>query len=198
MATFIYARVSKADRDSRGHQQTVDNQIHHIATTTPDCFMSVCDQGVSGTVHPLKRAGFSRLFSLAKRGDTIVIVGYDRLSRSTVDFLTMLDALNSKGVRLVSLRENIDTATAQGYLMATQFMSWAKYERDLISERTVTALKQRKASGVELGRKTTGDKAKAAQMLSEGCAVAHIVSQTGVSRATVFRMKKEIIGQEAA
>lgn len=191
MATFIYARVSKADRKQNGQAQTVENQIHHISTNVPDCFMSVCDIGVSGTVHPLKRAGFSRLFNLVKRGDTIAIVGYDRLSRNTVDFLTMLDALNAKGVRLVSLRENIDTATAQGYLMATQFMSWAKYERDLISERTITALKQRKASGVELGRKTTGDKAKASQMLLDGATVAAIVAQTGVSRATVFRMKKE-------
>jgi len=197
MATFIYARVSKADRDSRGHQQTVDNQIHQITEAVSDCFMSVCDQGVSGTVHPLKRAGFSRLYSLAKRGDTIVIVGYDRLSRSTVDFLTMLDALNSKGVRLVSLRENIDTATPQGYLMATQFISFAKYERDLISERTVTALKQRKAAGVQLGRKTTGNKALAEKMLSEGCTVGDIVAQTGVSRATVFRMKKDL-DQDAA
>lgn len=185
MRKFIYARVSTADKG-----QTIENQTHAICEAHSDVMMTFCDKGVSGTVNPSKRPGFARMMSIIKPGDVVVIAAFDRLSRNTKDFLTLIDELKAKGVSLVSMRERLDTSTSQGYLMATQFMGFAQYERDLISERTKASLKRLKDEGKQLGRHSSGDTDKAAKMVSEGCSVADIVSVTGVSRATVYRMKK--------
>ncbi|MGM8868825.1 recombinase family protein [Enterobacter hormaechei] len=185
MRKFIYARVSTSDKG-----QDIQTQIHSICEAHSDVMMTFIDEGVSGTVSPSKRVGFARMMSILKPGDVVVITAYDRLSRNTIDFLNLLDELKAKGVSLVSMRERIDTSTSQGYFMATQFMAMAKYERDLISERTKLKLNKLKAEGKVLGRHSTGDTAKAAEMITEGCSVAGIVSVTGVSRATVYRMKK--------
>lgn len=188
MTKFIYARVSTSEKG-----QTVENQIHAITEAHNDCyFIRFCDDGYSGTVNPAKRPSLSRLLNLVKPGDTILIAAFDRLSRDTLTFLSLIEQLRAKGVSLVSLRERIDTTTSQGYLMATQFMAFAKYERDLISERTQASLNRLKASGKQLGKPTQGNKQNALQMLSEGVAVSVIVAQTGVSRATVFRLKKSL------
>lgn len=185
MRKFIYARVSTNDKG-----QTIENQTHAICEAHSDVMMTFCDEGISGTVAPSKRPGFNRMMSVIKSGDVVVIAAFDRVSRNTKDFLSLIDELKAKGVSLVSLRERIDTTTSQGYLMATQFMAFAQYERDLISERTKASLKRLKDEGKVLGRHSTGDLVEAAKMLSEGCSVADVVSVTGVSRATVYRMKK--------
>lgn len=189
MTTFIYARVSTKDG------QTIENQKHTITTVRTDAFMLVCDEGISGKVHPLKREGFNRLFRLAKRGDVITVTAYDRVSRNTVHFLEMLDMLKSKGVALVSLRENIDTTTPQGYLMATQFIAFAQYERDLIAERTRGALARLKADNVTLGRPVTKAGQDAKELLSQGMSPADVMSQTGMSKAMVYRIRKELSTQ---
>ncbi|EHZ8238441.1 recombinase family protein [Escherichia coli] len=186
MTTFIYARVSTKDG------QTIENQKHTITTARKDAFMLICDEGISGKVHPLKREGFNRLFRLAKRGDVIVVTAYDRVSRNTRHFLEMLDMLKSKGVALVSLRENIDTTTSQGYLMATQFMAFAQYERDLIGERTRSALIRLKSEGVSLGRPVTKAGQDAVELLKSGVSVQEVMRITGMSKAGVYKVRKSI------
>nr|WP_229216770.1 recombinase family protein [Dyadobacter sp. 3J3] len=52
----------------------------------------------------------------AQPGDTIVIWKLDRLERSTIKLIELIEELKNKGVNLKSLSESIDTSTATGNL----------------------------------------------------------------------------------
>lgn len=188
---LIYSRVSKKDA------QTVENQLYSITQQHPDCAMWFSDE-VTGKSKPLNRPGFSKLYSvavkMAEQGVTpvIVVTGFDRLSRDTITFLTMLEEFSRKGIVLLSLRENIDTTTAQGYLMATQFISWATYERQLISERTQQALSRLKSEGKPYTRVAGEASREATRLLESGKSVADVIVATNLSRAMVYRLKSQI------
>jgi site-specific DNA recombinase len=53
---------------------------------------------------------------------------------------------------LVSLTEAIDTTTPAGRMMLTMLAGFAQFERELISERTKTAMAQKRAQGQRIGQ----------------------------------------------
>ena len=68
----------------------------------------------------------------------------------------------------------------------------AQFERDLISERTLSGLKRAKAQGKKLGRPKVINPAKrekALQMLSEGKSISEIARELAVSRMTIMRVR---------
>lgn len=54
------------------------------------------------------------MLDYVREGDILYIESISRLGRSTRDLLNIIDVLQSKGVTLVSSKENIDTNTPQG------------------------------------------------------------------------------------
>ena len=71
----------------------------------------------------------------------------DRVSRSVVDFGTVIEQAKRDGWALVVLDSDIDMSTAAGKMVANVLVTFAEYERDLIGERTKAALAQKKALG---------------------------------------------------
>lgn len=57
------------------------------------------------------RPKLQELLEFARQGDIIYIHDFSRLARSTKDLLDIVDLLTSKGVALISNKENIDTST---------------------------------------------------------------------------------------
>ena len=88
----------------------------------------------------------------AGQASLLVVSKLDRLSRSLLDFATLMDQAHREGWELVVLDLALDTTTPSGRLMANVMASFAEYERQLIGQRTSAALQQRKAQGVRLGR----------------------------------------------
>jgi DNA invertase Pin-like site-specific DNA recombinase len=86
------------------------------------------------------------------RGSVLVVAKLDRLSRSLLDFATLMDQAARQGWELLVLDLAIDTTTPSGQLMANVMASFAEYERRLISQRTRDALAQKRAQGIRLGR----------------------------------------------
>jgi len=82
----------------------------------------------------------------------LVVSKLDRLSRSLLDFATLMDQAHREGWELVVLDLALDTTTPSGRLTANVMASFAEYERHLIGQRTSAALQQRKAHGARLGR----------------------------------------------
>lgn len=73
-----------------------------------------------------------------REGDTLVIAKIDRLARSTADFLSIVDQLETKGVGLKVLDfggREIDTQSPADRLIITLFAGFAQFERDLMRER---------------------------------------------------------------
>lgn len=75
------------------------------------------------------------MLDFVRDGDEVYIMDFSRLSRSVSDLLNIVQLLEKKKVRLVSLKENIDTHTATGKLMLTVIGAIAEFERENILER---------------------------------------------------------------
>jgi DNA invertase Pin-like site-specific DNA recombinase len=84
--------------------------------------------------------------------DGLVVAKTDRLSRSTLDYLTMLDTADREGWQLVALDAPVDPATPMGRMVTTIQAAFGELERKMISTRTREALAEKKAQGVRLGR----------------------------------------------
>lgn len=128
------------------------------------------DEGVSGTVAPMDRPGFTLAVNAMSDGhaERLIVAKLDRLGRSTLDVLN-LDALaRDEGWGLVLCDvPGIDTATPEGRMMLTQLASFAQFERDRIAQRTREALAVKKAQGVRLGRPSVLPREVVARIVSE-------------------------------
>ena len=81
------------------------------------------------------RPQLKAMLDYVRDGDTVYIHDFSRLARSTKDLLEIIELLHSKGVHLVSNKENIDTSTPQGKLMVTMLGAIYEFERANLLER---------------------------------------------------------------
>lgn len=88
-----------------------------------------------------------------KEGDCLICSEISRLSRSVGEIFLILQTLISKKCQVVSIKENYNFSNSlQSQILAFGFGLSSQIERDLISQRTKTALDAKKAAGVKLGR----------------------------------------------
>ena len=101
----------------------------------------------------LDRPGFSQLMEKVRGHlvDVVVFTKMDRISRNVIDFLTLVEEFERHEVRLVSLKEEINTASASGRVMTTIMIALAQFEREQISERTCEKMAWRAAKGLPVG-----------------------------------------------
>lgn len=67
--------------------------------------------------------------------DVIVIYKLDRLSRSLLDFMKLVEFFEEHGTSIVSITQQINTSTSAGRMMINILMTFAQYEREVIAER---------------------------------------------------------------
>lgn len=83
----------------------------------------------------MKRPKLNELLDFVREGDTVYILDFSRLARSTSDLLKIIDLLKEKKVELVSIKENVDTTTPAGTLMITMIGAINQFERANLLER---------------------------------------------------------------
>lgn len=130
--------------------------------------------------------------SKLEKGDTLIVTKLDRLGRSTIEVLKIIEELKEKGIILQIIKDNITVDTNNtnpiNTMMLTLLSGFAQMERDFISERTKSALAQRKAQGIKLGRKKgqivkskfDEHKEKIVELLSYDVPISKIVNQIGI------------------
>ena len=74
------------------------------------------------------------------------------MARSTRDAIDISERRHKAGADLVSLSESIDTTTAAGKTVFRMLAVLAEFERDLVSERTTTAMQHLRSQGRRVGR----------------------------------------------
>ncbi|NIA22217.1 MAG: recombinase family protein [Anaerolineaceae bacterium] len=86
----------------------------------------------------MERPALWRLLADIEAGgvDCIVVYKVDRLSRSLIDFSRIMDVLERHSVSFVSVTQQFNTSTSMGRLMLNVLLSFAQFEREIISERT--------------------------------------------------------------
>lgn len=99
------------------------------------------------------RPQLQAMLEFARAGDTIYIHDFSRLARSTADLLHIVERLAAKNIRLVSVKENIDTKTPTGKLMLTMIGAINEFERTNLLERQREGIAIAKREGKFKGRK---------------------------------------------
>ena len=100
-----------------------------------------------------KRPKLKEMLEYIRENDIIYIKDFSRLARSTKDLLELIDYFEKKNVKLISLKENLDTSTSTGKLMLTMISAIYQFERDNLLERQREGIAIAKEKGKYKGRK---------------------------------------------
>jgi len=100
-----------------------------------------------------------------KEYDGVIIWKVDRWGRSLQELISNMQELNEKGLKFISLMDNIDYTSSTGKLQAHLLSCFCEYERSIIRDRTMLGLERAKKQGKSLGR-PKGSKDKKARRKS--------------------------------
>lgn len=148
MRAALYARVSTGE-------QITDNQILRLKALALEReyrIVGIYEDIASGADD--KRPQLDLLMAAAKahKCDKIMITKLDRMTRSTINLLSIVEDLDAWGVELEVIDQPIDTGTPSGRMMITVLGAMAEFERELISDRTKDGLARAVKQGKKLGR----------------------------------------------
>lgn len=196
MAVGIYVRVSTEEQRERQSIQTQrEFAARYCGLHQLHVFETYADDGLSGTVPIEQRPGTIRLLADARKGkfDQLLVYKLDRLGRETLLILKAVDELKKLGVRVRSMTEEFDSATAAGNLMLTLLSGFAAHEREVIRERSVAGTNRLAEVGawlggiVPYGYRKQGEKAQARIVPNEDPIPGFTMSEADVVR-TIYRM----------
>ena len=162
----LYVRVS-TDKQANKEDGSLDTQLDRLMTyvefkkTSGEPWI-VTERIVEGerdgkrhgqSAKNTDRDGLRRVLELARARliDVLVVTKIDRISRSVIDFLTLVKELDQLEVKVVSLRESIDLTTPSGKFQTTLLVALAEHERETISVRTKEKVEWRASKGFPLG-----------------------------------------------
>lgn len=145
----IYARVST-------HEQTVEPQVENCRRWCENNgfdYDVFAEEGISGAT--TSRTELDRMLQRVRRQEykAVVVWKLDRLGRSTIHLLQLLEEFRNKGVQIAITSAHIDTSKPEGRLFFTMVAGFAELEREYIKQRVQASLDTKKAKGIPLGRK---------------------------------------------
>lgn len=179
-----YARVSSA-----GQKLDVQTDALTGAGVSPEYIYA---EKASGT----KRAGREALEDMLSRGirkgDTVVVTRLDRLARSSRDLHNIAHILETKGVGLKVLEQDIDTTTSAGRLFFSVLSAISTFETEIRKERQregIEAAKRLKGTPeyVFKGRPATIDADRIKALREKGKTPTAIANELGIARSSVYR-----------
>lgn len=102
------------------------------------------------------RPALQKLLTDIKFGQINCVIVYkvDRLSRSLMDFSRLLECFDKNNVAFVSVTQQFNTNSSMGRLTLNILLSFAQFEREIISERTKDKLGAARKRGQWLGGHT--------------------------------------------
>lgn len=183
----IYARVST-------HQQDCENQLIELrryCAAREWQAIEYVETGLSGVLESDKRPALKSLLSAARKKQITAVLVWDfsRFARSMRQLVDALDTFNTWNIAFISLREGVDTTTANGRLMFGIFASLAEFERELIRERVILGLNKAREAGKRLGRpKLRLDMKKLLKLKAEGQSNRSIARSLNISKDTVRKV----------
>jgi len=147
------------------------------------------------------RPVLNKLLVALEANDTLVITKLDRLARTTTEGLEVIDNLLKRNVSIHILNMGYIDNSPSSVLIYTIFLAFAKFERDMIVERTQTgkAIAKLDPDFREGRPKTYGEKQIAhALELLESKTYKQVGELTGMSKSTLIRAKREVTARMAA
>jgi DNA invertase Pin-like site-specific DNA recombinase len=174
---YGYARVST-------DAQTLEGQTEALTAAGAVKVYSEKESGAK-----TNRPALARAIAALDAGDVLLVTRLDRLARSTLDLLNVLDQVSKRKAGFRSLSDAwADTTTPHGRLMLTVLGGLAEFERSLILTRTGEGRARAMARGVRFGRKpklTPHQIAEARTRREAGEALSDIGRSFNVSHSTI-------------
>lgn len=154
--TIAYLRVSTIDQNLDKNRA----DILRLANEKGVGQVQFIEEQASGKISWHNRKIASILESLAS-DDNLIVSELSRLGRSMLECMEILSIATQKGINIYSVKGNwqLDNSI-QSKIIAMAFSMAAEIERDLISKRTIEALRAKKAAGIALGRPKGPGKSK--------------------------------------
>jgi DNA invertase Pin-like site-specific DNA recombinase len=192
----LYARVS-TDR------QSTENQLLELRQASDRLGWSVVaefvDQGISGAKGRAERPKLDAMLRgiARKEFDIVAAWSVDRLGRSLVDLVGLLQELHSTGVDLYLHQQGINTATPAGKALFQMMGVFAEFEREMIRERVAAGLARAKATGTKsgrpIGRPTVGDdvQSRIRALRADGHGILKVARLVGCGVSVVQRVDVE-------
>ncbi|MGW3241709.1 recombinase family protein [Streptomyces sp. NPDC001070] len=176
-----YARVSTDDREA---------QLQRDALTAAGC-ARIFEDKASGK--NTDRPELTAVLDYARPGDVLCVWKLDRLGRSLIDLVSIVDGLRERGIGfrvLDGALSSVDTTSADGRLFFQIIAAMAEFERSLIKDRTRAGLEAARVQGRTGGRPSVVDEdvlTVARARKAKGESISAIAKALGVSRATLYR-----------
>ena len=143
----IYARQSVDRKDSISIESQIEFCKYELRGGN---FKDYQDKGFSGK--NTDRPHFQELMADIRQGliRRVVVYKLDRISRSILDFATMMELFQEYNVEFVSSTEKFDTSTPMGRAMLNICIVFAQLERETIQKRVTDAYYSRCQRGFHM------------------------------------------------
>ena len=187
-AAAIYVRVSTAD-------QHVESQLYDLRELAAQKGFEIVreyeDRGVCG--NKARRPGLDLLMADARRKkfSVVLVAAFDRIARSTRNFLQIIDELDSLGMEFISRREGVATGDAMGRLFVTIISAIAELEGSLVVERVKSGMRRARLEGRSGVPRLDVNREQVVQDRRSGLSLTQVAKRHNISRASVCRLMKE-------
>jgi DNA invertase Pin-like site-specific DNA recombinase len=185
----IYTRVSSPEQRTEG-------QLYDLRKLAAQRDLQIVreysDKGVSGS--KARRPGLDAMMADARRGEfsVLLVAAFDRVARSTKNFLEIVDELHDLGIEFISAREAIDTTGPMGRMFITLIGSIAELEKSILVERIRAGMRRARMEGQRLGRAPLNvDHDALVRDRHSGMSLTDVAKKYRVSRASVVRFVRD-------
>lgn len=140
------------------------------------------------------RPQLDKLMEVLEPGDKLIVTKLDRVARSTIQGIELIQTLLDKGVAVHILNMGLLDDTPTGRLIRTVLLAFAQFERDMIVERTQEgkAIAKQKEGFTEGRPPVYGKEQRALALeLLKTHSYGEVVKMTGISKSTLTRAKAE-------
>ena len=155
MKAAIYTRIS-TDNQAEVELNSCETQETKIRSfissqDSIQVYKVYSDQGYSGA--SIERPALSEMLDDIQNNRIDLVISYkiDRLTRSPRDFYQLIEIFEKYNVSFISITERFDTSTPSGRLLRNIMLTFAQFERELISERIRDKMLERAKKGMFSG-----------------------------------------------
>ena len=182
---FGYARVSTNSQARDGN--SLEAQIHTLKDAGAEKIFSDVFSGSKND-----RPELDKLLKIIQSGDTLIITKLDRIARSVINGIQLIEKLNDKGVIINVLNMGLIDGSPTGKLIRNIMLSFAEFERDIIKQRTNEGKAiARKNPDFHEGRPKKFSRAQInhALELMKTHSYRQVTAMTGISHSTLVRAR---------
>jgi DNA invertase Pin-like site-specific DNA recombinase len=196
MANIGYARVSTNGQEKNGYSlEEQKARLREAGCNLKDIYADTASGGKAD------RPQLIRMMDRLHPGDVVIVYKLDRLARSLINLLNIVEQIGNVGAGFRSLSESfIDTTTPGGTLIMQIFGAMAQFERSLIRERTKVGIEAARKAGRKLGPRyklSEADRKHIVYLVREGkmtmsdCARTYHINQSNISRLIAKESENE-------